>query len=459
MKTITSHFIRFLAVASILCISCENYTEVDLPQSQLTGESVYENSTTAKAALADIYARIRDGGVLAGTQFGGTPLLANYSDDFVFYGESPDIEQFSNHTIEASNYFVAVVWDNSYGQLYALNAFLQGVENSAFISEEDKSQFRGEGLFLRAYLNFYLVNLFGAIPYVTSIDHVQNSVIGRTPAVEVYMQIINDLLEAETLVSDIYPSAERVRPSKAAVRALLARVFLYTESYAEAEAKATSVLSDSQYSLDTNLADAFLKKSPAIILAAHSGIAGQNTHDAASFLLYFGPPFKSALSENLYNSFEQGDTRKNEWVGTVVSGTSSWYYAKKYRQDNPTSPSAEYTIWLGLAEQYLIRAEARARMGNILGAQDDLNVIRSRAGLSGTTASNPQELVAAVLRERRVELFTEQSHRWFDLKRLGTAAGALSGLKPGWRETDILLPIPEKELLLNKNLLPQNPGY
>ena len=108
MKTITSHFIRFLAVASILCISCENYTEVDLPQSQLTGESVYENSTTAKAALADIYARIRDGGVLAGTQFGGTPLLANYSDDLVFYGESPDIEQFSNHTIEASNYFVAV---------------------------------------------------------------------------------------------------------------------------------------------------------------------------------------------------------------------------------------------------------------------------------------------------------------------------------------------------------------
>ena len=98
-------------------------------------------------------------------------------------------------------------------------------------------------------------------------------------------------------------------------------------------------------------------------------------------------------------------------------------------------------------------------LGNILGGQQDLNVIRIRAGLAETTASTTTELTAAILHERRFEFFTEQSHRWFDLKRTGKAAETLSGLKIGWRNTDLLLPIPEKELQLNKNLLPQNPGY
>ena len=64
-----------------------------------------------------------------------------------------------------------------------------------------------------------------------------------------------------------------------------------------------------------------------------------------------------------------------------------------------------------------------------------------------------------MLQERRSEFFTEQGHRWFDLKRTGTAGQALGSLKPGWKATDAVLPLPESELLLNGNLLPQNAGY
>ncbi|MDO5969574.1 RagB/SusD family nutrient uptake outer membrane protein, partial [Flavivirga aquimarina] len=121
--------------------------------------------------------------------------------------------------------------------------------------------------------------------------------------------------------------------------------------------------------------------------------------------------------------------------------------------------SEEYPVVFRLAEQYLIRAEARAELGKISEAQSDLNVIRNRAGLGNTTASTKEALRDAILDERQVELFTERGHRWFDLKRRGEAADVLAPLKPSWQDTDVLFPIPESELLLNPNLLPQNDGY
>lgn len=459
MKILNFFRTALLAITLLAVQSCDEFTEVDLPQSQLTGESVFQNVTTAKAALADIYASMRNGGVVAGTQFGGTPLMANYSDDLVFYGGNPDIEQFNKHTMQASNLFLSILWDNTYTTMYAVNALLEGVRNSTAITGEDRDRLIGEALFIRAFLNFYLVNMFGDIPYVTTTNHEVNSQIGRTPQAEVWLSITNDLLQAKDLLPDSYPTTERVRPNKATVQALLARVYLYNANYAQAEAYASEVLSNQLYTWEIDAANAFLKDSPAIILSLQSGAAGLNTQDARSFIFSFGPPSKPAMSDELRNAFEPGDVRRTLWVRTITNGTDNWYQAYKYKKTTPTTPSQEYTILFGMAEQYLIRAEARAMQGNTMGAQQDLNVIRTRAGLPDTDADTPQDLMAAILRERRIELFTEQSHRWFDLKRSGTAGEVLSPIKPGWQNTDLLLPIPEKEILLNPNLLPQNPGY
>lgn len=459
MKTIKSLSTALITLVLLSLNACDSFTEVELPTSQLTGESVYQDVTTAKAALADIYARMRDGGVVSGAQFGGTPLMANYADDMEFFGGNADIEQFNKHTLQPSNSFLAILWDRTYGELYAINALLEGVQKSTAIKGEDKDRLIGEALFLRAYLNFYLVNLFGDIPYVTSADYTINTTIGRTPQAEVWQNMVNDLLQAEALIPQTYPTTERVRPNKSTVTALLARVYLYMGNYSEAEAHATTVLSNPLYTWDTNPATAFLKESPAIIWSAQSGAAGLNTQDGRSYIFSFGPPSKPAMSDGLRNAFEPGDLRRTNWVRSITDGTNFWYQAYKYKRNLSTTPSQEYTVLFGMAEQYLIRAEARAIVGDISGAQQDLNVIRSRAGLPDTTADTSASLMQAILNERRVELFTEQSHRWFDLKRTGNAAMALSGVKPGWKNTDLLLPIPEKELLLNSNLLPQNPGY
>ena len=112
-----------------------------------------------------------------------------------------------------------------------------------------------------------------------------------------------------------------------------------------------------------------------------------------------------------------------------------------------------------LAEIYLIRAEARAHQNNIAGAQSDINAIRGRAGLANTAAADQNSLLLAIEKERKLELFTEWGHRWFDLKRTNRSDAVLGPVKaPGWQSTDALYPIPFTEIQNNRNVT-QNPGY
>ena len=439
--------------------SCESFTEIDTPQTELIGTTVFEDVATAEAALADIYARMREGGIASGTSLGGGSLMANYADDMDFYGSNALTEQFNKHTLLTTNTTLLNLWNTSYAQLYAINALIEGVTASGTLAQPDKDRLIGEGLFLRGFIYLYLNNLFGDIPYITGTDYRVNATVSKTPSNQVRQFIIDDLLVAENLLPDNYPSAEHIRVNKAVCQALLARVYLYQENYDQAIAYANLLIDNPAYTIEPNPELVFLKDSPSIIWAFHPGAEGLNTKDASAYNFSSGPPTKPALSANLYNAFEPGDLRKTLWIKIITNSSGTWYRPYKYKQVASTSPSQEYTILLRIEEQYLIRAEAKAMGGDFEAAKEDINAIRTRAGLQGTTAQGQSELLAAILQERRLEFFTEQSHRWFDLKRTGNAASALAPLKPQWQDRDVLLPIPENELLLNENLLPQNNGY
>jgi len=184
-----------------------------------------------------------------------------------------------------------------------------------------------------------------------------------------------------------------------------------------------------------------------------------NTLEAQTFIFETAPPPTRALSQQLVNSFEDGDQRKMVWTGSVSDGNHTYYYPFKYKHRADEGNNVEYSVLLRLAEQYLIRAEARARAGDIAGAESDLNKIRTRAGLPNVTFTNMDQFILKVLKERKVELFTEHGHRFFDLKRTQNLDAVLGNSKPGWSSTNKVFPIPENELLRNANLQPQNPGY
>jgi hypothetical protein len=448
-------------VLSFVFYSCEDFVEVDLPSNQLSSEMVFQDKATAEAALINIYAQMRDDGILYGGLPGGASLLGHYSDELVYYGTSTNaITDFYNNSVLPSNAETTRLWNAAYTQIYASNAVIEGVNSSSGLSASDKAQLTGEATFIRALLHFYLVNLYGDIPYVTTTDYILNSTISRQASVEVYQLIMEDLNTAFNLLPTNYIGQDRARANKAVAKALLARVLLYNGQYEQAIESASYLIDNiTVYPWENDLSKVFLREASTTIWHFIPRNAGQNTVEGQTFILTAGPPSQTALSDGLTEAFEAGDLRMQQWIGTVSNDNGIWYYARKYKQMGTTPSSVEYSVVFRMAEQYLIRAEARARQGDLDGATADLNHIRNTAGLQDIEAQTAATLLDAILQERRVELFTEMGHRFFDLKRYGLLDTKLSGIKTGWDTTDALLPLPENELMLNPNLGSQNPGY
>ena len=439
------------------CQSCDDYVDVALPNSQLTGVTVFEDVTTANAALAGLYAKLRTGGVFAGGT-GMTYYLGLYADELDHY-QITTLNNFHTNTLVPGESGVSSVWNLSYRQIYEANALLEGVNGSVSLAEADRNQIKGEALFIRAIVHFYLVNIFGDVPYVKSTDYEKNTQIARLATSVVYQEIVTDLTESSTLLGDDYVSAERVRPNRLAVQAFLARVYLNMGAYAASANAASAVINSPLYVWETDLNQVFLKGSTTTIWQFMPNAAGNNTSEGSTYIFTAGPPSNVALTPSLVNAFELNDLRKQKWIKAVTNGNSTWYHSFKYKQKTNTAASVEYSVVLRLAEQYLIRAEARARQGELTNAKSDLNLIRMRAGIGPTAAVTAEELIADVMQQRRLELFTEFGHRFFDLRRNNALDSVLSATKPGWNTTDQFWPLPERELEANPKLKPQNPGY
>lgn len=462
MKNLYTHCYQTytVLVALLFFYGCDDFVSPDAPNSQLTTAAVFEEPSTATAAMTQIYAQMRESGLLTGRFGGFSSLLGPYTDELVSYESGIyTTESFYANSLLSSNSYISSLWNATYNQIYAANAVIEGVNNSASLPQNLKNQLKGEALFVRGFLHFQLAGVFGPIPYVETTNYIQNSTVGRMATAQVYQNVVSDLEEAIDLVDGAYLNYDRIRPNKSAVQALLARIYLYQGDYAAASNQASAVLNDtSTYSLEQNVAEEFLKESSSTLWQFSPASSGANTYEATTFIFFAAPPSKLSLTQSLVDSFESSDLRRDHWVKEVSNGSTNFYHPYKYKQDNATGSSMEYSIVLRLAEQYLIRAEARARQGELIGAKEDLNIIRQRAGLSTTPAQTQDELLEAILHERKVELFTEFGHRFFDLKRFGKLDAILSA-KPGWSTNDQLWPLPQSEMNANPFLVPQNPGY
>jgi hypothetical protein len=437
--------------------SCESFLEIDTPQSQIVGELVFEEKNLADAALADIYNDVLNR-IMHATYF--TTYMSLYTDELEYIGSQISLyEDFINNNVLLTNSANLSFWSQNYKAIYKANALIEGMEKSTKINIEDKNRIKGEALFFRAYLHFYLLNLFGDIPYIKTTDYAENRKVSRMPVHEVYTHLITDLIAAKGLLPENYSTGERVHVNKLVASALLSRVYLYSGQWKEAESESTSLITNSIFTMETDLSKVFLKGSTSTILSLKSR-GSNNASDGTFYLL--APSYivykSSWLTSHVAEAFEPADLRRSKWVGSAVSNGETVYYSSKYKETSNSTPSKEYSVLLRIEEQYLIRAEARAHLGDITGARQDLNTIRNRAGLGNTNAATLNNLLEAVLHERQVEFFLELGHRFFDLKRLGFANAVLGSIKPGWDATDVLLPIPESEILLNSNLT-QNTGY
>ena len=489
-----------MAIGLIFLAGCKKLIAINEPINTLTTTEVFSSEAQAESSLAGLYAYlITPGGEYFGN--GGMTLYAGLSSDELssFSGSAfPMNYEFESNQLVSTNTTVdGIFWEPLYKEVYYANAVLDGVANapSSALSDSARNQLNGEAKFVRAFCYFYLTNLFGDVPMPLSIDFNKTELLARTPQAQVYDQIVQDLKDAQSLLPGDYAVAngEHIRPNKWAATALLARAYLYVSDWTDAAQQASSVIASGQYSLLPNLAQVFLKNSTESIwqLQPSSSVYPYGGYDPNNFNAQFSwaatvpAAFSSIylvpatfdqyaalflptfyLSPSASAAFEQGDQRRALWTGyTPTPAAAPWtgdtiLWSTKYTTAANQGGITQYYMVLRLAEQYLIRAEAEAEGNNLSAAAADINIIRNRAGLSNTTATSQSDLLAAVAQERRVELFAEWGHRWFDLKRTGNANATLDTLsyKQPWKSTQLLYPIPVSELTTDPHLI-QNSGY
>ena len=461
-KRVENAGIMLLLLLSMLTVSCEGLLDVDTPAESILKSQVFSDDQSGEAAIRGAYLKMKTS-VYNGFEVARVTGLS--ADEFTYQGTDLFTLQFLENELLDDNEYVEDLWVDAYASIYAANDIINGVEASAGMTLAVKDQIKGEALFLRAFYHFYLVNLFGAVPIVTSTDYRVNAIITRNPVSAVYSQIESDLNDALGLLSPAYPSTGRVRANQSVANALLARVYLYQQKWQAAETLATKILDNTMdYGL-VPLSDISLADNKEAIWQMHPSAAVGNgrTPEGVGFS-YGSYILRDELTggNGLPGVFESGDARKTDWIHLDLNNAFNVPY--KYQVwETSGAIRNEYSTIFRLAEQYLIRAEARAEQNKLGKAMEDLDVIRSRAGLSLISETNPDisqsDLLELILHERQVELFSEWGHRWLDLKRTGKAYTTLSVLKPGFSVEDEQYPIPKDELNSNPNLGDQNEGY
>lgn len=450
---------RLAVVLLILTgFSCKKFVELGPPPTQIVFEDVFKSDATATSAILSMYSASSNGSITQDV-LNFSVLPGSSADDVKMSVSSAQYDEFRNNAIIAStnNLNANSLWYAAYQMVKNANNAISGLTNATSLTPSVKDQLLGEAKTFRAWAYFYLVNFYGDVPMPLTDDaHAfENASLGRTPAAQVWSQIITDLKDAQGLLPAAYVGSFRARINKWAATLLLAKAYLYQGDYANAETQATQVIGSGVYSMPTP-ANAFINTSNEIIWQV-ANTTGVSTF-GANYLAAAGSIPAYTMYDTLYNSFEPNDQRKTNWTGTTTVAGTNYYYVNKYKVR--TGTGNEYNIVFRLAEAYLIRAEARARRNDLAGAKADLDVVRLRAGLPLLSASLTQaQLLAAVEQERKVELFGEWGNRWFDLKRTNRADAVIGGQKPAtWQSTDVLYPIPGAQILANTNLT-QNPGY
>ncbi len=359
------------------------------------------------------------------------------------------------------------LWSYAYYVISAANNVIEQLdlngENlvSSFVTQQDLDNLRAECLFLRALSHFDLVRSYATttdpdngVPVILITDKTSTEQPARNTIREVYDQIEKDLRQADSLMAPDYTRSgvadARAVATPGAIKALLARVYLYDATFSKDKAKyqlaadyATEVINSGNYRMWTASEYPTVWGNAAgdgeVIFEVYGVKA--NGYDA-----YWEAPTHMTnpngyadvcASPKIYEAYEDGDVRGKtgvrQGVGpnddgamfcTDADSKSGDYWPMKYPGkglgDVTGTPDQNNTIVLRLSEMYLIRAEATLNGASTeASAQADLNMIRSNRGASTTKAASRQTIWEEYMLE-----FCFEGQYWFTTARMATSGDA-----------------------------------
>jgi len=507
-KIIKRSLILTLIIGMFSCTDLE-----EDPVGLLAPEAFFKEASDVETAVLGIYSKIATEPYFGRKLVLTLLLRGDMVDigDLSTFGRRIQVNEFD---MDAFNGMVTGFWPRAYETIGSANAAIFG---SKTVTEPANkiNQLKAEALFLRAFTYYHLVRLFGDVPYIDSFIDDPDAIkdITKTPASEIYKNIITDLQFAKQNLPDNYPNDIRSRPTKGTAAAYLASVYLTLGDHQEAYNEAKWVIDNkSQFgyglmadyaqlydALDADgldehifMVDFLGNISPGSNLdwmGAITGIREVTLPTNGSGWSVAVPTFA------VFESWDERDYRKEvsfvdsaykdgELVGydqfATTHGASRPHIAKYWanpgnHRGNGGQSDNNYAA-MRYAEVLLIAAEALNEIngGPNAEAEGYINQIKERArNWAETMTDFPEDVTAGlsqadfhdlVIEERRLELAFEFK-RWYDIKRLDIGNEAFKGvnsLEPHDNfdpNRDYLLPLPQDELDRNPNLLPQNNGY
>lgn len=491
--------INYISIALFLMLmSCDSFLD-EIPVSELSVKSYFETSQQFEEAVTGAYTNLRplyaNGGSGGIGEFSGSAwsFAEIRSDNTTCQHNrvdqsSHDWWNMDQFLMRSSNRILQPAWDNCYSAIGKCNTVLRYIEE---VDVENKERYVGEALFLRAFYHFYLVRYFENVPLVTTVAKTLEEAFElnkQAPKGEVYKQIISDLNEAKGKLPKSYSASDKGRATEGAARTLLAKALMWQGEYGQAANELEAVINSNQYSLLNDYESVF-------------DINNENSSEHVFSVQYIVGPFGLANNlmyqflpsnsdriylplqqetsrtglniptEDLINSFEEGDERKLMIDFSFTDPLSGVYegsivpFTKKFMD-----PGHEQRLMCGnnfpvfrYPHVLLMLAECYLREGN----GDPLpliNQVRQRAGLDNLTYVTLEDII----HERRVEFHCE-ADRWDVLVRCGIAKEVMlahgetqQGLPnisaKAHKDIKLYFPIPAYYIELDPTIQ-QNPEY
>ncbi|WP_010137025.1 RagB/SusD family nutrient uptake outer membrane protein [Ochrovirga pacifica] len=467
-----------LFVGGLVASCSSDYLELT-PDSGITVDAYFNDAGEVETGIIGIYDAIQ--GQNSTDPDDNHAIMYEYyitemrSDNTRTKSQEGEAAQFEFYNVEATNGIVKDYYASFYNVIYRANIVLANLD--VVTDETTKMAFEAEAKFLRAYAYFNLVRLFGDLPLIDRVISPLETEIQftRVATAQIYELIVSDLTTAVAGLDNTY----KTRASKAAAQTLLAKVYLTKEDkdYTQAQLLLEDVMT-SGYSLLPNFNDVFYTEENAEIIFAigynttsddsqnfsaewMNGVgrtSGVNyvTADAVAALDAFGGD-RTQYSYRI----DPSQTTQNQVTKYLPNGENGGADGKTFTLD--ATLAGNDWIVLRYADVLLLHTEAimaGATETSNVNAVNSFNQVRNRAGL----ADDSDGIVTKdeLLIERRVELAFE-NHRFFDLVRLGRAEAVFSAFSAanglGYSSSDLLLPIPQREINLSDGIMKQNPGY
>jgi hypothetical protein len=443
----------------MIAIGCEKKLDLQ-PYQGLSDQKALLTESDVSGTLVGAYDAVSSGSAYGGDMMVLNDLIGNKTN-IRFTGTFAALNDAYNTLMTANNSFAASTWSSAYNTINVSNNVLENLDKVTS-SATRKNSVEGQALFLRASMYFELLKLYAkayndgnpatnlGVPLVltatkapiTSADYKARSTVKA-----VYDQVVADLVKAESLM----PSTNSKFATQWAAAAQLSRVYLALQNYTAAAAAADRVIAGSGKTLTPEYKNNWFTYinfggvTPNeyifyIKVTNQDGTNSLNTYYGRTISGITGSAGRSDMKIQVahLSNYESTDVRRAFFV---ISGSR---YTQKHLDRFGDVPV------IRLAEMYLTRAEANFRQNTAVGATPlaDVNLIRKRAGLADLTTAT----LDAILKERVAELAFE-GNNLFESQRLAKPVGTLA-----WNAPSLILPIPQREMDVNKELK-QNEGY